>query len=170
MISSLETKISSWKQNQWLDFNDELSSVTFNIICNIFFGMDLNNKIEKFTYIEPNDSLVQMPFKEFFIKLVDDIVKSAMNPISFIFPFVIDYNLCKPYTTIEKNCAELRSVLKNFLDKSSDETSVYKQLVNKHKIDETQALHDIVGLLFAGHDTTSHAIGSAAYFMKAYPD
>ena len=93
-----------------------------------------------------------------------------MNPLSTFFPFVIEYNLCKPYTTIEKNCVELRAVLKRFLDRSSDETSVYKQLVNKYNINEAQALQDIMSLLFAGHDTTSHAIGSAAYFLKAYPD
>ena len=111
-----------------------------------------------------------MPFKEFFVKLVDDMFKSSLSVVSMLFPFLNDYNLCKPYSTIEKNCVELRTMLKRFLDRSSDETSVYKQLVNKHNIDETQALHDIIRLLFAGHDTTSHAIGSAAYFMKAYPD
>ena len=130
----------------------------------------MNSKIEKFTYTQPNGSQVQFPFKQFFIKLVGDIIGSAMNPLCILFPFVIDYNLCKPYTTIEKNCIELRTVLKKFLDRSSDQTSVYKQLVNKQNIDETQALHDIISLLFAGHDTTSHAIGSATYFMKAYPD
>ena len=170
MISSLETTISSWKPNQWLDFNEELSSATFNIVSTIFFGMDMDSKIEKVTYTELDDSQVQLPFKEFFIKLVEDIVKSSMNPLSTFFPFVIEYNLCKPYTTIEKNCVELRAVLKKFLDRSSDETSVYKQLVNKYNINEAQALQDIMSLLFAGHDTTSHAIGSAAYFLKAYPD
>ena len=120
MISSLETTISSWKPNQWLDFNEELSSATFNIVSTIFFGMDMDSKIEKVTYTELNDSQIQLPFKEFFIKLVEDIVKSSMNPLSTFFPFVIEYNLCKPYTTIEKNCVELRAVLKRFLDRSSD--------------------------------------------------
>ena len=111
-----------------------------------------------------------MAFNEFFIEVVNDIMGSAMNPLSILFPFIADYNLCKPYSTIQKNCVELRAVLKRFLDMSSDTTSVYKQLVNQHKVDTNQALHDIIMLLFAGYDTTSHAICSAVYFMKVNPE
>ena len=170
MISSVEAKIKSWKTNQWLDFNQELQNVAFDIICNILFGMDINEKIDKFTYTNSNDIQSQLELKEFFIEVVKDIMKSLMNPLSILFPFIVDYNLCKPYTTIEKNCAELRAVLKKFLDMSSDESSVYKQLIHQHKVDETQALHDIIMLLFAGYDTTSHAICSVIYFMKVNPE
>ena len=132
--------------------------------------MDIKKKIGEFAYVDSDGNQTNMNFQSFFCNVIKDIGKSVTNPLSILFPFLIDYNLCKPFTTIEKNCKLLRNVLKDFLDTSSDEASVYKQLVNKHGIEEEQALHDIVSLLFAGHDTTSHGISSVIYFLKVYPD
>ena len=39
-------------------------------------------------------------------------------------------------------------------------------MIDKYKIPARVALEDIISLLFGGHDTTSHSISSAMYFIK----
>jgi len=86
------------------------------------------------------------------------------------FPFIIEYNLIEPFKTNAKNIRELRGILKEFLKNSKDKESVYNKLINEYGIEEHLALDDIISLLLAGHDTTSHAIVSAVYFLKKYPE
>ena len=56
MISKIESKITSWKENQWLDLNEELGNSTLDIMSSIIFAKNINEKIGSFTYIKPNGS------------------------------------------------------------------------------------------------------------------
>ena len=76
-----------------------------------------------------------MQFRAYFKEIVNDILKSVINPISFFFPFIDDHILCRQFSILQKNYEELRNVLKRFLDKSADESSVYKQLIKVHNVD-----------------------------------
>ena len=169
MISKIESKITSWKENQWLNLNEELSDSTLDIMSSIIFAKNINEKIGSFTYIKPNGNEVQLEYIKMFKQVIQDNLKSAINPLTFLLPFLEKYSLCKPFTTIKKNSIELRNKLQKFLDDNPDESSVYEQLVSEYKVDKTQALYDIIILSFAGYDTVSHAICSVIYYMKANP-
>ena len=111
-----------------------------------------------------------MEFSELFASVVDDIISTVKIVAGIVFPVIIDYNLIEPFKTNAKNIEEMRKILKDFLKNSKDKESVYNKLINEYGVEEHLALDDIIGLLFAGHDTTSHAIVSAIYFLKKYPE
>ena len=132
MISKIESKITSWKENQWLNLNEELSDSTLDIMSSIIFAKNINEKIGSFTYIKPNGSGVQLEYIKMFKEVIQDNLKSAINPLTFLLPFLEKYSLCKPFTTIKKNSIELRNKLQKFLDDNPDESSVYEQLVSEY--------------------------------------
>ena len=68
-----------------------------------------------------------------------------------------------------RNINEISRVLKLFLKKSKDEQSIYRKMIDEHNLSEEDAFLDIVGLLFGGHDTTSHGLLSCLYFLKKNP-
>ena len=170
MIESMTSLIDKWKEGEWMNLNKEISDMTFDIICSILFGMDINDKIETCNHLSLDGTITQMKFAEFFPRIIEDIMQSVQLPLGLMFPFLIDYDLIEPFKTIQKNADECRRVVNNFLETSSDKQSVFRKLVDEHGISEDEALQDIIALLFAGHDTTSHGIVSALYFLKKNPE
>ena len=45
MLKALDDRINTWENEQWLNFNKEISGVSFEIISQILFGNDFQGKV-----------------------------------------------------------------------------------------------------------------------------
>jgi len=45
MLKALDDRINKWENEQWLNFNKEMSAVSFEIISQILFGTDFQGKV-----------------------------------------------------------------------------------------------------------------------------
>ena len=87
-----------------------------------------------------------------------------------MFPFLNDYNLIEPYKRIMKNIRAVHNKLKEFLKQSKDTESYYAQIRDTNKFTEDEIIADLMIMLFAGTDTTSHTAVSMMYYLGKYPE
>ena len=107
-------------------------------------------------------------FSDFIYKLLYIFIH-LFNTIGNIFPILNDYNLIKPYTTIKKNCDEIKRKLVDYLKVADDPNSFYSQIKNCDKFTQDELVSDLILLIFAGSDTTSHTTASLIYLIKKNP-
>lgn len=93
-----------------------------------------------------------------------------MNPMNVIFPWLVHYRIGSENKRNNKNSDEFERVIKDVCEKSEDNNSVYKQVLNTGQFDKVQVYKDIMTLLFAGHETTSKSLCSAMYQLKKHPE
>ena len=89
--------------------------------------------------------------------------------INRIFPFLSRYNLVNPFKRNRLNKISLKNSLRSFLTRSTDTTSVYMQVNSSGRFNSEDVLLDMLGLLFAGFDTSSYGLSSLLYNLKKYP-
>jgi len=169
MIDSTLDLIDKWKDGEKYTLISEFNKITFRIITIILFGKDVNEKIGEIEYIEADGSINKLDFAGYFIKLCKTLIQNSFSFRSLAFPFFLDRDFTKPYSTDKKNILNLHTHLKKYLKESDDEESVYYKLINIEDIKEQEAYEDVVSFLFAGHETSSHSISSALYFMAKFP-
>ena len=92
-----------------------------------------------------------------------------MSTVGFLFPFLNDYNLVNPYKRIVENMKAGTDKLREFLKTSTDNESYYAQIKGMNKFTEDEIIGDLMILLFAGTDTTSHTAMSLMYYIGKYP-
>ena len=63
----------------------------------------------------------------------------------------------------------INKILRSFLSENEDDQSVYKKILNEFRFDVNEVFADMLMIIFAGFDTTSHSITSALYLLKKYP-
>ena len=110
-----------------------------------------------------------MKFSKFYRKVVEDVLSSISNLKGNLFPFLNYNDLVEPFKTNKVNIKEYWEKLNKFLAESDDQDSVYKKMITENKIETEKVFQDMIGLLFAGHDTTSHGLCSLIYFLKKNP-
>mmetsp|Transcript_14930 Transcript_14930/g.17270 ORF Transcript_14930/g.17270 Transcript_14930/m.17270 type:complete len:217 (+) Transcript_14930:406-1056(+) len=84
-------------------------------------------------------------------------------------PFLAKLKLIEPFKSNDINFKSLFKAAQEFLDLSEDEGSVYRLIVGTDQISKEEVFSDIMLLLVAGFDTTSHAITSILYQLKKSP-
>mmetsp|Transcript_7557 Transcript_7557/g.8596 ORF Transcript_7557/g.8596 Transcript_7557/m.8596 type:complete len:293 (+) Transcript_7557:712-1590(+) len=104
------------------------------------------------------------------MSISDDMTSSSIKMYNILFPQLIDYNIGTENRRNEKNNSEISRVLLDFLKTSNDETSVYRQVVNKLKVEPELIFADCMALLIGGHETTFMSFSSAIYSLKKYPE
>mmetsp|Transcript_31247 Transcript_31247/g.27613 ORF Transcript_31247/g.27613 Transcript_31247/m.27613 type:complete len:184 (-) Transcript_31247:372-923(-) len=110
-----------------------------------------------------------MPFIEFYENLVLDMKARYQSILCNLFPVLSIKNLIEPFKSHQKNIDEAWVKLRKFLKESEDGGSVYRKML-EYGIGEEDALHDMIGLLLGGHDTSSQVLISAVYFTKKNPE
>jgi cytochrome P450 len=167
MLDASEEIISQWKVDGqkdstpvYLNMLQEYNKITFKIITVILFGKDVNEKVGQLEYITNDDSTETLSFSDFFIRVCKDLMSTGQNLVGIFLPVVANYNLVKPFSTNIKNVDILHKALKAYLKQSKDEDSVYYKLIEIEGLDEEETFHDLLGFLFAGHETSSHLITS----------
>ena len=153
-----------------INISYELNKITFRIITKILFGKDID-KMDKCWYISPVDgSKHTLNFEECYFKYSKDEFESHFSPVGKILSPLANMRLIEPFKSNAKNKKSIDDALRSFLDRSEDDQSVYRQILNNFDFDKSEVFADVLMLLFAGFDTTSHGIGSTLYFLKKFPE
>ena len=169
MIEVADEWIANVKKNETIDLTIEMKRITFRVISKILFGTDID-KMEETTYINPyNGEILQLSFEDLYFKYSKDEMESFYLPINRILPFLSRYRLINPFKTNFTNNISLKNSLRTFLTKSTDTSSVYMQVNASEKFNSEDVLLDMLGLLFAGFDTSSFGLSSMLYNLKKYP-
>lgn len=170
MISSAEYFMKSWKDGETYDMLSEFNKITFRVITIILFGNDVNEKVGTLEYILNDGTTQNLLFADFFIKICKDLMANGQNLIQFFASYLAKKNLVKPYSVNIKNVHTLHKALKEYLAKLTDKDSVYYKLTEQEGLDKEEVFQDLIGFLFAGHETSSHSITSALYFLAKNPE
>lgn len=170
MIEQIDKHLDQLELDKPINLNLELGKISFKIITMILFGRDIQEKMEKLTYVSPHDhSTKSIDFEEFFSIYGNDEISAYLSPKHTFLPFLTSANLIEPYKSNARNKAELMEKLTDFCNKTEDTESVFSKLKELGEYTNDKIMDDIVLLLFAGFDTTSHAIGSTMYFLQKFP-
>ena len=170
MIQTVDKWLVGVKKNESINISTEMQKITFNIMSIIMFGSDIEN-MEPVLYQSPLDgSRKHLSFEEFFFALSKDIFDTYLSVKGRLFPILIKLNLIEPYKSNLINKESFFKALGEFLSKSKDSDSVYRQVKDSGRFEQADIVVDMIGLLFAGFDTTSHGLCSMMYFLKKYPD
>ena len=171
MIETMDKHIDACPIGQEIDLNKVFSKVTFEVITKIFFGSDIVEAIGELEYICPTTGQKSMlKFQEFYEKTVASTFETFFNPKGKIFSFLASYNLIEPYKSNAKNKNTYLTTLIRYLDNSKDKDSVYQKLYSSGKFSKTECVMDTLLMLFAGFDTSSHALASTVCLLNRNPD
>lgn len=149
--------VDSFAQNGTHDVLSELGNCTFKIFTSILFGEDIKD-MKSIHYIDKDDKTIELPFKDFFNRLFGDYIQVYYSLWSGIFPFLNDYNLVNPFKRNSKNLATFKECLKESLDESKDPNSIWNKGMS--------IVDDLILLMLAGSDTSSHTLTSVLYYLK----
>ena len=165
-----EQEVRTFKKEQVVSMSDYANTITFEIIWEILFGWDIRDKLDLVNYTNSNGQLEKVNLYECLMKISHDWSFAAMNPMNVIFPWLVHYGIGSENKRNNKNSDEFERVIKDVCEKSEDNNSVYKQVLNTGQFDKVQVYKDIMTLLFAGHETTSKSLCSAMYQLKKHPE
>ena len=95
----------------------------------MIFGDDVEHILQKVRpYINKNGETEMLWFKDFFVRHVNDYVESYYAPLTGVFPFLNDYQLCNPYKRNARNTRTLIDCLGEAVKTTKDENSIFKRL------------------------------------------
>ena len=177
VIEKLDALSESWKENEFINFSHEITSLTFDIITMILFGKDVRTKIGQINYTKTNGEIVQYDLMHYFHELVEDLEITSFQPINKVFPFLEAYELTVAHKALKSNIENLWSVLLDYLNHSDDKESVYHKIMSKFQssnftdvknvvYDAKLVLMDMITFYIAGYDPISHALCSLLYNIK----
>jgi len=95
----------------------------------------------------------------------------SISPFSsFVSPDSSYYKLVNPYRRDHNNLQVFKRAIKNIVQTSSDTGSVGRKFFDLPELTERQKIDDLVGIMIAGSETTSHTLVSCLYFMSRHPE
>ncbi|CAI2365110.1 unnamed protein product [Moneuplotes crassus] len=173
MIDCIGDRLNTWKDAKSQKNDDllkDMADTTFAVITKVFFGENISEEMGEIEYIDPTDSTTKMmKFDEFYTNLAKSLMGNRFTLKGLLLPFLDYYNLTKPYSTNYQNLQKLWKVLSEYLDKHPEQDSVYNKLINQKGLTKDYSFQDSLGILFAGHETSSHTISSGLYFLYKNP-
>ena len=171
MIETLEKNLDACPLDEEIDLTKIASKITFEVITKIFFGKDVTEAMGEMEYVCPSTGQKSMmKFQEFYEKTAASTLDTFINPKGKIFSFLASYNLIEPYKSNARNTNTYFEALVKFLDNFKDEESVYQKLYSSGKFSKIECIRDVILMLFAGSDTSSHAFISSILYLKRNPD
>ena len=169
LVNCMEKAVSKWKVGDKINFTKEFSTIEFLFTAQVLFGKDFDMSNKTFAYENEHGEIEKVDMATAVYKIAFDTFTGYRSTMGTILPFLNDYNLIQPFRRIMKNVGELQKGLKNFFKITTDENSLYYKLKDNECFSEIQLIDDLILLLFAGSDTTSHTTVSLLYFIKKYP-
>ena len=98
MIKKCEEVTGKWKDGDVIEIFKEMNDLTFSIFTDMLYGEDVLHILKKHRpYINSKGEAEMLEFEAFFVKHIKDYVESYYSPMTGIFPFLNDYQLCNPY-------------------------------------------------------------------------
>ena len=154
-----------------VDMSEEASKITFNIICLILFGDDLHGKLESCVYESRDGQKHEIEIHDATEKTQLDCVADSMEIYNVIFPEMVYWNIGTSNRRNTWNAKCIRRVLRNFVENSSDKSSVYQKIIQEKCFEDwNQAFEAILGFMNGGHETSSKALCTAMLELKRHPE
>lgn len=170
LLKCFDDVVSTWKVGP-LDFTERFAECQFLFSCKMLFGDDFTLETDDFNYLHANGQYEKMNMRKIFILIGADMFAGMYHPIGNIFLSAGVYNLCNPYKRTMENVRELERGLKHFLEHTTDESnSYYAQVKKMNAFTERELISDLLLILFAGTDTSSHTTTSLMYYIDKYPE
>lgn len=119
MLDKIEKVSNAWEVGEWIEFNEEMRTVTFEIITDILFGKGIKQKIGKLRYKDFKGEVVEKDLQEFFLTLTKDTFAATTKIQSILFPFLIHNNLFYPNNIVHENVETLWAKVREFLEKGN---------------------------------------------------
>ena len=163
-----QTHIDEWARDGEVELLSAATSLTFTVITRIIFGNDIRLD-QEYDYHCPDGTVQRVSLKDLFMKTVQEVQLSGFRPINLVFPFIRRNHFGAENRRIYRNIESTKEGFRQFLKATKDTESIYKQIESLYT-DQEKLLDDLLVLLFAGHDTTSHAITASIYLMLKHPD
>ncbi|CAI2366327.1 unnamed protein product [Moneuplotes crassus] len=164
------------KDGHSYDFIEHSNLLTFNVFTSILFGDDmikLANKLRP--YKLPDGTTEFIPMRDLMIKLFKAYFAQNFHPLTstchFLSDFNLDwcYNLINPFKRDYENYLVYMQASRELYDNCKDEESICKQILKNDQVRDEDKLHDLNAFIFAGAETSSHAIVSTLFFLKKSP-
>nr|AOQ25838.1 CYP5680A1 protein [Moneuplotes crassus] len=164
MLKTCDGMFQKIPENKYFECNIVLNCLTFSIFSSIVFGEDVQEYLSdpevRYDYITETRETVQLSFREFFIKTIQSYIVQYYEIYGTVLPFLNTYRIIEPFKTNQKNVTKLYQILEDICQRSSDPKSILKQCENLYD--------DLVMLMVAGTDTSSHVLCSLIYFLEKY--
>ena len=117
MIDCLEERINEWQKGETIDFADEFSDISNDIITIAIFGENFYDKIGDCRFKNKDGTYTSMHFNEAVQILPDECSKSFESLLGSIFPCLINKGLIEPFKTDSVNVQEVYRILRNYIMK-----------------------------------------------------
>lgn len=170
IIENLEEQVNSWKSGGTYDFFDEMNHLMFTIFQTILLGKDIIHLTEqKRNFCHPDSSVTQMKFGEYFMRIHQSYLEEVLEGSAALFPFLSHYNLIEPFKRNKTNLDIFHAWLKEIIAASNDKNAIIYQMKSNDQLTPYTIFNDIIGLMMASIETTSHSLTSAMYYLKKYP-
>jgi cytochrome P450 len=153
-----------------VDFQHEMSGITFNIFCKVLFGNDVQNLIDQTLPFDIGDgSTKEISMQEYFIRNCNDYLEEYYNPLATMFPILSSKGLYKQFGINDKNYLTFCNAMRDMLKKSKDKDSIFSLIRESGEFSEEDIFADLLGFMFAGTETSSHSLTAAFYYLKKHP-
>jgi cytochrome P450 len=148
-----------------------MNVLAFNIFTGILFGKDVGSLADlKRPYIKKDDTTEQLMLIDIFLNITKDVLEEFFHPISMLFPFAQQYNLIWTFRKNKLNIDTFKDGCREILKASKDQNSIANQLTHHvENLSDDVLFDDMMVLMVAGSETTSHSLVSALYFIQKYP-
>lgn len=175
-LKSAKENVDKLEVGKEINFNDVSTDLTLKVISRLAFGEQLNSKID---YIHPDGRVENMFLYESTHYLLDQSFDRIDNVMNHFFPFMVDMHWGKDNSIIHKNVIEIKRLIWEYFTEKMKEPieqnpTEYPRVLLKCYMDKLctkeEMVDDILGLIIAGHDTTSHAFITAMYCLGKHPE
>ena len=170
LVENISKGISNLEVGKEINFTSAFTEIEFDFTCKLLFGKDFEQKINGVQFNNADGTVEEIFMGEWIYRLLLDSYAGFTKTIGVIFPFLNDYNLIEPYKRIMKNVRAIHNKLKEFLKQSKDTESYYAKIRDTNQFTEDEIISDLMIMLFAGTDTTSHTAVSMMYYLGKYPE
>nr|AOQ25840.1 CYP5681B1 protein [Moneuplotes crassus] len=171
MIECCKSILDKMEKEGTVDLMHEMNSLTFNVFVKIMLGDDIKKLESKlYPYTNPDGKVENITLKEMLIRLTNAYVQHYINPLTFLMPFLNEYHLVNPYKRDYKNNQMFKKYIKEVVESSDNEDSIGKKFLNNEDCTPEQRLDDMIAIMIAGTETTSHSLVSCLYYLDKHPD
>jgi cytochrome P450 len=164
------------KLNEEIIFDEWASDMTLEVIGKLAFGDGLNKTLD---YLKQDGTIMKISIYQAIKHLFIDKFDSAESLLNNLFPFYLENHLGHQNRTIRKNHLLIEEKIKEHFEEllkgpDVEEPTEYPQIQTKNLrkglCTMKEAVDDCIGIIFAGHDTTSHALIASIYYARKNSD
>ena len=117
-------------------------------------------------YLISDGTTIQLDFKHFFLKLIQDHLKAFHHPLAIFFPFLSHYKLVNPFRSNAKNVRTFQVFMHEIIEESKDTDSILYEILNSKQFTYEDIFSDMIGFMIAASETSSHSLTTALYYLK----